>query len=131
MNQPSDAIPPFTDSGQCVSPPISWAGRIASFLQRRPLSPLTVIMIVAGTLMVLHIKNPAVGRWFGAWESQFYVHNVTQPLQQPIDSHFGYRLFPALIVRFLPLPIPLAFQVCAYASPLLAACLLYQILRSE
>jgi hypothetical protein len=90
-----------------------------------------VIGTILSVLILLHFRNPSVGRFFGEWESQYYVHAVTDPLAAPLDPMYGYRLFPAVIVRYIPLSISKGFIVCDYVSLFLAAYLLFQILCWE
>jgi hypothetical protein len=86
---------------------------------------------VLGTLLALHLTNPRVGVYYGQWESSIYVTSVDHPLGAPIHPYYGYRLFPPLLVRLLPLPHPLGFLLVDYVSLAAAALLLIRILVDE
>jgi len=112
-------------SGAKNAQPRFWLAR------RRHVPNWLAIAAILATLILLHFHNPGIGRWFGSWESQYYVHAVTGPLVAPIDKHYGYRLLPAVILGYIPLSISEGFIVCDYVSLFLAAYLLFTILCCE
>ena len=92
---------------------------------------IRALLSIAATLLVLHLTNPHVGDLYAKYETANYVKSVDHPLESPIDTHYGYRLLPPVIVRLLPVPHPLGFEIIDYISLFGAAYLVFLILVHE